>query len=856
MNKDKSTHTPVMRQFLEIKENYQDAFLFFRLGDFYELFFEDALLAAKELEITLTARGRSEGQEKIPMCGVPHHAADSYIDKLISKGYKVAICEQIDDPKTTKGMVRRAVTHVLTPGTVTRGSAINEKENNFLVSIEKSGIEYGLCYADLSTGEMYALKVDEVELISKLITLDVKELVVDENFDQTPLLPLKEMRQMIISFENNVSVGVVYEILAKRLLDQNLYHAFGRLINYIEKTQNSALVLLQEVKLAYVDDFMKLDYNSRANLELTQTTRKKTKHGSLLWLLDETQTAMGGRLLKRWIEMPLNNLDEINKRHHHVSLFHQNFMQLENFRRAIGPIYDFQRLIGRVASNTANPKDLLQLANSIDQLPEVANILSLISPEMFDEYGLYEISELSKIVNRAIMDTAGIGIKEGQIINDGYNEQLDKYRHVMKNGKNWILELELQEKERTGIKNLKIKYNKVFGYHIEVTTSNLHLITDDLGYIRKQTLSNCERFITTELKEKEDIILNASDRAVELEYQLFISIREELKQFVTKVQENAAVLAYYDVISCFAHIASENHYIKPQMVLDGNIKIIDGRHPVVEKVLAAGTYVANDCIMDENSTIHLITGPNMSGKSTYMRQIALIAIIAQIGSFVPASEATLPIFDQIFTRIGAGDDLTSGHSTFMVEMLETNYALKKATEKSLILLDEIGRGTATFDGMALAQGIIEFIHDRIGAKTLFATHYHELTDLENSLSKLSNLHVRAKEYNGELIFMHKVSLGASDKSYGIHVARIAKMPEDVTSRAKELLKQFETNGTRLQNIVVKNEEAETTNKSDELIKVAMDKIINRLKKMNVNELSPIEALLALADLKNEIEIVN
>ena len=847
MPRDKQSYTPMMRQFLEIKENYQDAFLFFRLGDFYELFFEDAQLASKELEITLT--GRPAGEERIPMCGVPHHAADGYIDKLIAKGYKVAICEQIDDPKTTKGMVRRAVTNVITPGTVTKGGVLAEKENNFLIAIEKKDRDFAIAYADLSTGEAYATTVGIKELISKLIALDGKEIVVAGDFDQELIANLLGLKQMVLSFEENITMPLQYEFLAKDVLDRDIYTSLSRLINYIGRTQSSALLSLQAVKMSYVDDYMKLDHNSRTNLELTQTIRKKTRHGSLLWLLDKAETAMGSRLLKRWIENPLTKIPQINERLSHVEAFKANLMNLEAFRRELNEVYDLERLIGRVASNSANARDLLQLSISLSFLPTLAQKLQEISPKMYAERAFIDVSEVVHLTKAAIVEDAGIQIREGGIIKDGYNTQLDEYRYVMKNGKNWILELEQKERERSGIRSLKIKYNKVFGYHIEISAVNLHLVTEELGYIRKQTLSNCERYITPELKEKEDIILNASDRAIELEYQLFVQLREELQKYVMQVQENAGHVAYFDVIQSFAQVATEYGYSRPVLTEKRTINITDGRHPVIERVLGTEPYVENSCEMPEDLAIFLITGPNMSGKSTYMRQIALISVMAQIGSFVPAISATLPVFDQIFTRIGAGDDLTSGHSTFMVEMMETNYALQNATENSLILLDEIGRGTATFDGMVLAQGIIEYIHAQIGAKTLFATHYHELTDLDQTLTGLQNLHVRAKEHNGKLIFMHKVSPGASDKSYGIHVARIAEMPDGVTSRAKELLMQFETTGSRK----MENQ----TNLSQPAAKedVKYEGLLTRLKELNVNELSPIQALVELSELKDEFETI-
>ena len=748
-------------------------------------------------------------------------------------------------------MVRRAVTNVITPGTVTRGNALSEKENNYLIAIEVTYVGFALVYADLSTGEACATSIDKSELISKLITLDGKEVVVASDFNQELLSNLLSISHLILSFEDNTVMPPEFEHLAKQILDRDIYTAASRLVNYITKTQESSLLALQEIRLSSADDFMKLDHNSRTNLELTQTIRKKTRKGSLLWLLDATQTAMGSRLLKRWILNPLTDIDKINKRLSHVEAFKNNLMSLEEFRRTIDSVYDLERLIGRVASATANGRDLLQLSISLSKLPKIEESLRAISPDMYKERIFIDVSEAAKLIHEAIVEDVGSGIREGGIIKDGYNEQLDEYRYIMKNGKDWILELEQKERERSGIRSLKIKYNKVFGYHIEISAANLQLVTDELGYIRKQTLANCERYITTELKEKEDIILNANDRAVELEYQLFVKLRENLKNYVLQVQENAASIAYFDVLQSFAHVATEYGYIRPTLVHTRCMDITDGRHPVIERVLGDVPYVPNSCVMSEDLTIFLITGPNMSGKSTYMRQIALICVMAQIGSFVPATEAVLPIFDQIFTRIGAGDDLTSGHSTFMIEMMETNYALQNATEASLILLDEIGRGTATYDGMALAQGIIEYIHENIGGKTLFATHYHELTDLDQSLTGLQNLHVRAKEHNGSLIFMHKVSPGAIDKSYGIHVARIAQIPKQVTDRAKELLVKFEAPNTHL------SENCHSLNENIQPIATHQvnkyENTIKKLKDINVNELSPIQALITLSELKEELD---
>ena len=853
--KDKSAYTPMMRQYLEIKENYQDAFVFFRLGDFYELFFEDATLASKELEIALT--GREAGSAgRIPMCGVPHHAADGYIDKLISKGYKVALCEQVEDAKDAKTMVKREVVNVITPGTVIRQNALNEKENNYLITIEVDSEGYVLAYSDLSTGECFVKRLPTTELISQLVSLDCREILVGADFDQDILHRLQQLKQIVISVEENKNIPIEYEILIENITDQVMRSAFGRLINYIIRTQKSSLNHLQEVKISNSDDYLKIDYNSRINLELVSTLRKKSRQGSLLWLLDKTKTAMGSRLLKRWIENPLTDKEQINERLDNVVLFNSHFMAFEEFRRKIDDVYDLERLVGRVSAGSANARDLMYLKVSLEKIPELEEILNSISPAMLEGQCFSKCEEIVEVLESSIAMDAPLSTKEGNIIKDGFNAQLDEYRYVIKHGKDWILDLEKRERERSGIRSLKIKYNKVFGYYIEITKSNLDMVRDDLGYVRKQTLTNCERFVTEELKEKEDIILNAHDLSVALEYELFVEVRAKVAVEIMKIQQNARTIAYFDVLQSFALVSTENNYVRPEFALNGEINIVDGRHPVIEQVLGSEPYVENDCVMPGDLSVFLITGPNMAGKSTYMRQMALIAVMAQIGSFVPATSATLPIFDQIFTRIGAGDDLTSGHSTFMVEMMETNYALKNATKDSLILLDEIGRGTATFDGMALAQGIIEYIYEHIGAKTLFSTHYHELTELENTCPGLKNLHVKAKEHDGNLIFLHKVTEGASDKSYGIHVANIAEMPKFVTSRAKELLAKFEE-----RKVLVPDEQvnAERRDNKEPLVSEVNEEsqkyqgVIDKLKEVDVYALNPMQAMNVLYEVKEKLK---
>lgn len=871
--RDKSKYTPMMQQYLTIKENYQDAFVFFRLGDFYELFFEDAQLAAKELEIALTGR-EAGAEERVPMCGVPHHAADNYINRLIEKGYKVAVCEQVEDPASAKGVVRREVVRMLTPGTVMNQNALNEKENNFIISIVGTTQGYSIVYSDLSTGENYAMNLekDAQVLIGELISLGCKEIVIGPDVEIKMFDNLRALKQIVLSFEENCILPIEYQILVSEISDSNLQAAFGRLINYLIRTQKSALGHLQPVSLTKNDDFLHIDYNSRRNLELTETIRSKSRQGSLLWLLDKTKTAMGSRLLKQWIERPCINEQVIKERLDVVEAFIGDFMVKEELKQHLNEVYDLERLSGRIGFGNANARDLLQLNSSLKQIPNIKSLLSQLSiPSVFSQLEkMVDCTHMTQLLEKAIVENPPIGIKEGGIIKDGYNETLDEYRYVINHGKDWILALEAQEREKTGIKSLKIKFNKVFGYYIEISKANLHLIPENAGYERKQTLVNAERFVTQELKEKENLILNAEEKSIQLEYELFSELRGIVKNEIPKIQQIAKVLAYFDVLQAFATMSEENRYTRPMLNKNHVIEIKDGRHPVVEKVLKDVQYVENDCIMPSDLSILLITGPNMSGKSTYMRQLALISIMAQIGCFVPASSANLPIFDQVFTRIGAADDLVSGHSTFMVEMMETNYALEHATKDSLILLDEIGRGTATFDGMALAQSIIEYVHDNIGAKTLFSTHYHELTQLEQQCPHLQNRHVRAEEHQGQLIFMHKVMEGPSDKSYGIHVAEIAKLPSPLITRAKELLTALEEDKVMIQPAPVVKEEPKVLGGSGQLslfeeakpivkevVKVEKkveivnpyEDIIEELQSIDLYQLTPMQAMNAMYEIK-------
>ncbi|WP_226641300.1 DNA mismatch repair protein MutS [Mesobacillus subterraneus] len=795
-----ATYTPMIKQYLQVKADYQDAFLFFRLGDFYEMFFEDALKASQELEITLTSR-EGGGEERIPMCGVPYHSAPNYIEQLINKGYKVAICEQTEDPKTAKGVVKREVVQLITPGTVMEGRGLLEKENNFIATVSVfPGNMFGFACSDLSTGESRATLVNGSieDLINELSISGAKEVVIESSLSLEIQKKLKERSILALSIEDNIEVNENFSLLFADLEDEQLRNTASRLFNYLYRTQKRSLDHLQKVSVYKVQQYMKIDYFSKRNLELTETIRSTAKKGTLLWLLDETMTAMGGRMLKQWINRPLIDKTEIGRRQELVQLFVGQFFERQELREKLKEVYDLERLAGRVAFGNLNPRDLMQLKRSLLQVPSLKYILESLPHEeaasMADR--LDPCEEAADLLEQAIVDNPPISVKEGNIIRDGYDHQLDQYRDASRNGKTWIAMLERDEREKTGIKSLKIGYNRVFGYYIEVTRANLHLLQEG-QYERKQTLSNAERFITPELKEKEDLILAAEEKSIELEYQLFTGIRERIKEFIPRLQGLARALSELDVILGFAELSEQRQYVRPQFSADRKIVLKDGRHPVVEKVMDAQEYVPNDCFMDNDREVLLITGPNMSGKSTYMRQVALTAIMAQIGCFVPATDAVMPIFDQVFTRIGAADDLVSGQSTFMVEMLEAKNAITNATKDSLILFDEIGRGTSTYDGMALAQAMIEYIHDKISAKTLFSTHYHEMTSLENDLDKLKNVHVSAVEQNGKVVFLHKIREGAADKSYGIHVAQLAELPADLIERAAEILQTLEQTDTQV-----------------------------------------------------------
>ncbi|RFU68339.1 DNA mismatch repair protein MutS [Bacillus sp. V59.32b] len=755
------------------------------------MFFEDALKASQELEITLTSReGGSE--ERIPMCGIPYHAAAGYIDTLIEKGYKVAICEQTEDPKQAKGVVRREVVQLITPGTKMEGKGLDEKENNFIASLtDFADGTFGLAYNDLSTGEnkVTILQGSFDDLYNELSILGAKEVVIAQDFPADWQQKMKERGVAALSFEDSVEVDVQFQSVLKLLQEQKQRAAVSKLLHYLFRTQKRSLDHLQPALPYETNAYMKIDYYSKRNLELTETIRSKGKKGSLLWLLDETKTAMGGRLLKQWIERPLIDKKTIEKRQLLVETLKNHYFERQDLRERLKEVYDLERLAGRVAFGNVNARDLIQLKRSLQQIPTIREIVSSLDVAALAEK-LDPCMDVTELLEQSLIENPPLSVKEGNIIQDGYHPDLDTYRDASRNGKTWIAQLERQERDRTGIKSLKIGYNRVFGYYIEVTRANLHLLEEG-RYERKQTLTNAERYITPELKEKEALILQAEEKSIGLEYDLFQELREQVKVHIPRLQALAKAVSELDVLQCFATISEERHYVKPVFSDERKIVLKDGRHPVVEKVLQTQEYVPNDCYMDSEREMLLITGPNMSGKSTYMRQIALTSILAQIGCFVSASEAILPIFDKVFTRIGAADDLISGQSTFMVEMLEAKNAIVNATENSLILFDEIGRGTSTYDGMALAQAIIEHIHENIGAKTLFSTHYHELTVLADELACLQNVHVSAMEQNGNVVFLHKIKEGSADKSYGIHVAQLAELPTSLIKRANAILTELE-----------------------------------------------------------------
>ena len=868
--------TPMMQQYLKIKSQYQDCLLFFRLGDFYEMFFEDAKEASRVIEITLTKRDAKK-ENPIPMCGVPYHSANSYIETLINNGYKVAICEQMEDPKQTKGMVKREVVKVVTPGTMMEQGGMDENQNNYILSFIQNENGYALSYCDVSTGELKATNFeDESTLINEIITINPNEIVVREDINED-LKKQISLTTETITVREEIS-DMEYSV---NTLENNLMFLTTQLLlDYIHHTQKRDLSHIEDVITYAAIDFMKMDYYAKRNLELTESIRLKSKKGTLLWLMDETKTPMGARRLKQWIDRPLIHKDNIEQRLDIVESFIDHFIERDTLRGYLNQVYDIERLVGRVSYGNVNARDLIQLKHSISEIPNIKSLLEQMNSVTTTQFSTLEpLEDLLTVLEDSLVEEPPISVKDGGLFKQGFSKQLDEYLEASKNGKDWLAQLQAKERERTGIKSLKISYNKVFGYFIEITRANLQgFEPSEHGYHRKQTLSNAERFITDELKEKEDIILGAEDKAIELEYQLFIRLREHVKSYTERLQRQAKVISELDCLQSFAEIAQKYNYVRPKFSDDKTLNLENSRHPVVERVMDYNDYVPNDCYLDQNNFIYLITGPNMSGKSTYMRQVAIISIMAQMGAYVPCDNAILPIFDQIFTRIGAADDLVSGKSTFMVEMLEAQKALTYATADSLIIFDEIGRGTSTYDGLSLAQAMIEYVSETSHAKTLFSTHYHELTTLDQQLSSLKNVHVAADEYQGELIFLHKVKEGAVDDSYGIQVAKLANLPEKVIERAQVILNAFEQNGVLDENVHrqhyndnskdienknhLNNKEEHSTIKQTDVFEQTSFDLFNsnetqseieaQIKNLNISNMTPIEALLKLSELQNQL----
>lgn len=835
--------SPGMQQYLNIKTNYPDAFLLFRMGDFYELFYDDAVKAAQILEIGLTSRNKN-AENPIPMAGVPHHSAQSYIDILVELGHKVAIAEQMEDPKQAVGVVKREVVQVITPGTFVDSSK-PDHNNNFLVAIDHLDNRFGLAYMDVSTGEFFSTDLADFATVkSEIQNLKAKEVILGYTISDDDRNTLTKQMNLLVSEETEITDD-------NHLIDTRLTEveqlASKKLLKYVYRTQMRELSHLQPVVHYEIKDYLQMNYSTKSSLDLLENARTSKKHGSLYWLLDDTKTAMGTRLLRQWIDKPLVNLDKIKERQDIIQVFLNHFIERSDLTESLKGVYDIERLASRVSFGKANPKDLLQLGQTLAKVPYIKAILESFNAPEVDNLvkSIDPLSDLETLIRSAIDPEAPATVSEGNIIRTGFDTRLDKYRKVMKEGTSWIADIEAKERVATGITTLKIDYNRKDGYYFHVTNSNLSLVPD--YFFRKATLKNSERFGTTELAKIEGEMLEARDQSATLEYDIFMRIRTQVENYIVRLQALAKAIATVDVLQSLATVSENNHYVRPQFNTDNTIDIVEGRHAIVEKVMGVQVYIPNSIYFNQKTTIQLITGPNMSGKSTYMRQLALTAIMAQMGAYVPAKAANLPIFDAIFTRIGAADDLISGQSTFMVEMMEANHAIQRATEQSLILFDELGRGTATYDGMALAQSIIEHIHSRVGAKTMFATHYHELTDLSKELTNLVNVHVATLEKDGEVTFLHKISDGPADKSYGIHVAKIAGMPQTLLDRAEHVLAILENQATKpLQQTDVRNQTSHQINLFDEDYSAVIDK----LKSLDVLNVTPMEAMNIIFDLKN------
>ena len=838
MSKQKQ-YTPMMMQYLETKAKHPDEIVFYRLGDFYEMFFEDAKIASSELDLVLT--GKNAGvEEKIPMCGIPFHSAQSYLTRLVQKGYKVAIVEQMENPATTKGIVKREVVKIVTPGTYMDDIA-NEKDSIYLASIHDYQYGLAIILCEMTTGELKGICIEKnkLELQKVLLGNHVSEVVIEPNFDKKVIAMIQSMQMITISNIEHRQANEQYKKLLNGQDDLRVVSAFQTLMNYLEDTQKRSISHLYPLEMITEDYFMRMDYHTRLNLELSQSSRKNGKYRTLWHFMDHCRSAMGSRKLKKWVENPLIDISEINQRLDAITYFNDNFLMKDELKEELGYIYDLERLCVRVAYGSANPRDVLRLIQTLAHAPKIFELLS--NCNAYPSWKKVDcLTSLHSHLQGVLNEEAPIHIKDGHVFVDGYNAELDRLREISQNGKQWIAELECKERERTGIKSLKIGYNRVFGYYIEVTKTNLHLVKDEYGYVRKQTLTSAERFISEELKQREDEILNAQQRIIELENKLFVELLDEIRTYSVKLHELADALSVVDALYALSVVSSQNGYTRPSFHQNASIEIIEGRHPILDAMMKDKRYVSNDFKLTSDQSILMITGPNMGGKSTYMRQSALIIVMAQIGCYVPAESAKLPIFDQIFTRIGASDDIMSGQSTFMVEMMEANHALQNATEHSLILFDEIGRGTSTYDGMSLAQAMLEYIAQHIHAKTLFSTHYHELTKLADFYPEIVNVHVEVHEEKGDITFLYRVVDGKADKSYGINVAKLAKLPNAVLKRAENILANME-----VQTIEVSDEIPELIQE----VPYQHQEIIEKLKMIDTDQMSPFEAMLMLYELK-------
>ncbi len=841
---DRNKLSPMMKQYMEIKDQYKDELLFFRLGDFYELFFEDGITASRELELTLT--GKSAGlEEKVPMCGVPYHAVKGYLEKLVNKGYRVAICEQLEDPKTTKDTVKRGVIDVVSKGTITDFELLDEHKNSYIASVLEFSDIYVITYADITTGELNSLTIPlkEDTLISEILSLGIKEVVLLDNLNVNLVDLLKNKYNIEVVFSSEYYSDEVSFL--NTLTDARAKAGVNHLFYYLVVRDLKNISHINECNVIDKTNYLEMDIHTVRNLELFETIRLKDRTYSLIWLLDKCKTAMGSRKLRSYLTHPLKDITELNKRYDKIETLNNNFILKDELKGLLYEIYDLERLCGKLTTGSVNGRDLLQFKNSLKVLPRIKEILEELG---FDET-LDTHPELYELLEMAIYENPPISVKEGYLIKEGYNQELDELKSIRSGGKNFLVSFEQKIKEETGLKNLKVGFNKVFGYYIEVSKSQAKEVTENFGWERRQTLSNYERFISPELKEKEALILNAEEKIIELEYNLFTEVKNIIKKEVLKIKKTADIISELDAILSLAICSEELNLVRPKLNNNKKLEIIDGRHPVVE-IVNGDLYVSNDCQMDENSTTLLITGPNMSGKSTYMRQIAIIILMAQMGSFVPAKSANLPIIDKIFTRIGASDDLVSGESTFMVEMKEARNALVNATPNSLIIFDELGRGTATYDGMSLAQSILEYINDNIHALTLFSTHYHELTSLEKKYKTIKNVHVSAIEEEGKITFLHKVKNGAVDKSYGIHVARLAEMPDSLLQRADEILKEYETNSKKK---MIGEEKVQLAFDFEEKTQEENDELKRKIMDIDPLNMTPMTALNYLYELKMSIK---